>query len=170
MEWAPKRLTREQMEERRLAAVKLLRRKRLSQAEIGRRMGVSRKAVNKWAKALRENGKRALRSRRTCGRPRRLSEQQQKALKRLLKKGARAAGFPTERWTLSRVRKLIENTFEVSYHPHSLSPILRQLGFSTQLPQPEAQEGDTDAIRAWLRKDWPRIKKSAARWKACPIL
>jgi transposase len=170
MQWKPQRLTREQMEERRLAAVKMLRRKRLSQAEIGRRLGVGRVAVCNWAKALEEKGKRGLRRRTSTGRPRKLSEPQQKELKRLLKAGARAAGFPTERWTLLRVRLLIEEIFHVRYHFHSVGPLLHQLDFSTQLPQPEAQEGDKEAIRAWLSKDWPRIKKSAARWKACPIL
>jgi len=169
MEWKPKRLTREQMEERRLAAMKLLRRKRLSQAEIGRRMGVSRVTVSNWAKAFREKGKKGLRHRRASGRPRRLSEQQQKELCALLKAGARAAGFPTERWTLLRVSQLIEETFQVSYHFRSLGALLHQLGFSAQLPQPKARERDEEVIRAWLAKDWPRIKKSAAHWKARPF-
>lgn len=170
MAWKPRRLTREQMEERRLAAVKLLRRKQLSRAEIGRQLGVSRTAVSNWANALEEKGMRALRRRRTPGRPHKLSVQQQQELKSLLEAGARSAGFPTERWTLSRVCQLIEDTFQVSYHFRSLGTLLRQLGFSAQLPQPKAHESDEELIRAWLQKDWPRIKKGAAQWKACPVL
>ena len=40
MEWKPTRLTREQMEERRLAAARLLRRGKLSQAEIARQLAL----------------------------------------------------------------------------------------------------------------------------------
>lgn len=169
MGWEPKRFTREQMEERRLAAMELLRRRKLSQAEIGRCLGVSREAVRKWARILDQKGKRGLRCRCVAGRPCRLTEPQQKQLKELLKAGALATGFSTERWTLRRVRQLIEDTFHVHYHFRSLGALLRQLGFSTQLPQPKASQGDEEAIRAWLRKDWPRIKKSAAHWKAHPI-
>jgi hypothetical protein len=31
-----------------------------------------------------------------------------------------------------------------------------------QQPLPGAQEQDEELIRAWIKRDWPRIKKSAA--------
>jgi len=43
--WRPTHLTSEQMEERRLAGATLLRQGRLSQAEIARKLGVSRASV-----------------------------------------------------------------------------------------------------------------------------
>jgi hypothetical protein len=45
MAWQPARLTRVQMEERRLAAGQLLRAEGLSQAEIARRLGIDRFVV-----------------------------------------------------------------------------------------------------------------------------
>ncbi|MFL4994550.1 MAG: helix-turn-helix domain-containing protein, partial [Microvirga sp.] len=50
--WRPAHLTSEQMEERRLAAARLLRQGRLSQAEIARQLGVSRASVSRWAATL----------------------------------------------------------------------------------------------------------------------
>jgi putative transposase len=59
MSWTPAKLTRAQMEERRLEAARLLRQGRLSQSEIARRHGVTPAAVHKWRRRLDGGGKRA---------------------------------------------------------------------------------------------------------------
>ena len=162
MEWIPKRLTRQQMEERRREGARLLRSGKHTQAEIGRQLGVSRATVSDWAKQLAKGGLRTLRRRQAGGRPARLTSANQRALVRQLKRGAVAAGFPTERWTMSRVRQLIEREFGVHYHLHYINRLLSGLGWSLQQPLPRAAERDEDLIRAWLAQDWPRIKKGAA--------
>lgn len=163
MAFQPTVLTRTQMEERRRLAARLLRQKRWSQAEIARQLGVSRMAVSRWARQLSQGGLRQLRARHSQGRPSKLSQAQQRVLLSLLRRGARAAGYPAERWTLQRIQQVIERTFQVTYHPSYLSRRLRQLGWSPQVPLPRAKERDDDSIRAWLSHDWPRIKKSAAQ-------
>lgn len=170
MEWIPKRLTRTQMEERRWAAVELLKADKLSQAEIGRRLGVSRAAVSQWAKQLARGGVRALRRRKAAGRPARLTPAQKRVLVRHLKRGAVAAGFPTERWTMRRVGQLIEREFGVHYHVHYINRLLAALGWSLQQPLPQAVERDEDLIRAWLAHDWSRIKKGAAARRKHSVL
>jgi putative transposase len=159
MIWKPLKLTREQMEERRLAGGRLLRVGRLTQAEIARRLGVSRATVSAWAQALKAGGLWHLHRRTSHGRPSKLTVQQQRALKRRLKRGARAAGFATERWTLRRVQLLIKRVFGVKYHPNYLNRLLRRLGLSPQKPVPRAAERDEALIKAWLEHNWPRIKK-----------
>jgi putative transposase len=151
------------MEERRRFAAQLLRQKRWSQAEIARQVGVSRTAVSHWARQLAQGGLRQLRARRPTGRPAKLSPAQKRALLALLRRGARAAGYPTERWTLQRIQQVIEREFQVTYHRSYLSRLLRQLGWSPQVPLPRAKERDEDLIRAWLSHDWSRVKKSAAQ-------
>src|SRR5947209_551006 len=99
MGWQPTRFTRGQLEERRLAAARLLRAKRWSQAEIARELGVSRASVTRWKQRLEHEGVRGLRQRRSSGRPSSLSDAQWGQLFRILRRGARAAGFETERWT-----------------------------------------------------------------------
>jgi transposase len=87
MIWRPNHLTRSQCEERRLAAGRLLQASSLSQAEIARRMGVSRMTVSQWAKQLRQHqgALASLRSRPMPGRPSRLTAAQWQRLLRLLK-------------------------------------------------------------------------------------
>jgi putative transposase len=149
------------MEERRLAGGHLLKAGKLSQAEIARHLGVSRATVSDWAARLTAGGLRQLRRRSAPGRASKLTHEQQQVLKRHLKRGARASGFPTERWTLQRAQQLIEREFGVTYHPNYLNRFLRKLDWSPQVPLPQAVERDEDLIRAWLDHDWPRIKKGA---------
>lgn len=160
--WKPSKLTTEQKEERRLEAGRLLLAGGLSQAEVARRMGVTPRTVSGWAKRLREGGLGldALKSRPKSGRPPRLAPQQWIEVLDALKLGAIPAGFPTERWTLARVRALIQKRWGVSYHAHYLSEKLKSSGWSPQAPAVRARERDEELVRAWLAKDWPRIKKS----------
>ena len=162
MSWKPSYLTREQMEERRLAGDRLLKEGKLSQAEISRQLGVSRATVSEWAKIVKSKGIRGLRKKKAPGSGSKLSKVQKEKLKRMLDRGALACEFPTDRWTLERVRQLIQREFEVSYHPNYLNRLLRSLGFSPQRPLPQAIEQERELVEAWLEQDWSRIKKVAA--------
>lgn len=162
MTWRPKHLTRTQMAERRNEGIRLLERGQTSQAEIARLLGVSPAAVSIWAKKLREQGKKSLQASISSGRPSKLTTQQKASLVQTLRAGALAAGFATERWTQARVRQVIKREFGVDYHPNYISRVLHSLGWSVQKPETRAIERDEALIRAWLSRDWPRIKKSAA--------
>lgn len=162
MAWQPTHLTRAQMEERRLVAGRLLRAGRLTQAEIACELGVSRASVTRWRRRLACGGVRALRGRTAPGRASRLTAGQWRQLFRVLTRGAIAAGFETEQWTLPRIAALVERRFAVRYHPRSLGRALRARGFSPQRPVPRARERDDALVEAWLKGDWPRIKRGLA--------
>ncbi len=162
--WRPHKLTPEQIEERRLAAGRLLRAGHPSQAEIARRLDVSPAAVCQWAKRLRDFPKdlAGLRRHPKPGRPPRLTLAQWREVLKILKRGAKRSGFETERWTLPRIRAVIQHRFGVMYHVDYLSARLRDLGWTAQVPAVWAAERDEELIRAWLDRDWSRIKKRLA--------
>jgi transposase len=81
----------------------------------------------------------------------------------LLDAAASAAGFDSKRWTLPRLRQVLCREFGIRYHACSLSAFLRQRGWSRQQPASQDKRRDEKLIRAWLSKDWPRIKKSRRR-------
>ncbi len=128
MTWTPSNLTREQLEERRLEGGRLLRAGQLTQADIARRLNVSRASVSAWAKIMRTAGLRGLRRRKAAGSALKLIPVQKQRLKRLLDRGALACGFEMERGTLGRVADLIRREFKVTYHPHYLNRLLASLG------------------------------------------
>src|SRR4030066_241392 len=162
MTWQPKNLTREQLAERRAEAVRLLEAGEMKQVESARHLGVTEAAVSKWKRQLAEEGPQALQLRKATGRPPKLAEGAKQALVKKLEEGAVAAGFPTEQWTQARVKKVIEREFGARYHQNYISRLLDDLGWSVQKPDTRAIERDEDLIRAWLSRDWPRIKKGAA--------
>ena len=162
MTWQPKHWTAAQLEERRFAAARLLRAGKLSQAQIARDLGVSRAAVTHWKQRLEQAGRRGLRRRPPAGGQSHLTARQWQQLLRLLQRGARRAGFATERWTLRRIAQVIERTFGVRYHFRSLGRALRAAGWSPQRPIPRARERDDALVEAWLQRDWPRVKRGLA--------
>jgi transposase len=160
--WYPSNLTTVQKEERRLAAARLLQAGNVSQAQIARQVGVARQTVSRWARQLSAGGKQALRRRVRPGRKPRLDARQWQQLLDTLQQGARSAGFPTERWTLDRVRSVIYHLFGVRYNAHYLSERLHALGWSVQKPVVSARERDDELVEAWLKRDWPRVKKTVS--------
>lgn len=169
MTWQPKKLTRDQMAERRQEGVHLLRAGEMKQAEIARQLGVSGAIVSRWKKQLEGGGSEALQKRKASGRPPGLDREQKQALVKKLKAGARAAGFPTEQWTQKRVREVIEKEFGVRYHRNYIGRLLKGLGWSVQKIEPRAMERDEELIRAWLKRDWNKVKKSAAARRRNPV-
>jgi transposase len=146
------------LERRRLRGARLLAAGE-SQAEVARRVGVSRQTVMRWDRAREQGGLEALRRPAQFGRPERLSVEQRAELVQILKTGALAAGFGTELWTVPRIRQLIEGRFGISMVSTSVWRLLGRLGWSVQRPAGQARERDERAIRTWKQKRWPELKK-----------
>src|SRR5690606_11260442 len=117
MTWKPSYLTREQLEERRQEGWRLLKAGKLSQAEIARQVGVSRATVSDWAKVVKSQGIKGLKSKKARGVESKLSQEQKQRLKKIIYQGALRHGFSTDRWTLERIRQVIQEKFKTSYHP-----------------------------------------------------
>lgn len=154
-----------ELQRRRLRGGRLLLRGE-TQADVARRVGVTRTTVSDWNEALAEGGLEALK-RRPRGRPAGLDVAQRRELLKMLTTGALAEGFPTELWTLSRVGTSIERRFGRRYSESQVWRILISLGFSCQRPSSKALERDAAAIRRWKRVRWPALKKTP-RNKAAP--
>ncbi len=130
-----------------------------SQAQVARELGVTPSAVCQWAKTRRQRGDPALESKPHNGRPPKLTARQLARLEKYLRRGPTKHGYATELWTLSRVAEVIEKHFGVTYDPSGVWHVLRRMGWSAQKPERRARERDEQAIAAWRKKDWPRIKK-----------
>lgn len=151
--------TPQELEQRRRRALRLLG-EGWSPVEVARQVGVDRRSVRRWKAAARKGGASAVAAKPASGRPRRLVARDLTRLRRLLLKGAQAAGLPTDLWTCPKVAWLIQRQFGVHYHPAHVSRLLHGLGFSPQKPTRRALERDEQRIRAWIEQDWPRIKKT----------
>lgn len=149
----------EALERRRLAGATLLRQD-TPQAEVARRLGVTRQSVSRWAKTIAEHGRKGLRRAGRAGRPPQLTPADLHRVKRALKAGPEAQGYATALWTVARVAKLVETTCGVRFGKTRVWQFLRAVGWSCQRPTGQARERDEAAIRRWKRVEWPRLKKT----------
>jgi transposase len=146
------------LEQRRLEAAKLFA-AGVHQAEVARRLGAGPSSVNRWHQVWRSQGKEGLERKGSPGQRSRLSPAQLQQLEEALLAGPTAAGYATELWTAPRVRKLIWDRFRVRYHESHVWLLLRKLGWTCQKPAKGALERDEEAIRHWVKRRWPRIKR-----------
>jgi transposase len=134
--------------------------KGMSQADIGRELGVSHQTVSDWHKQWKVGGKQALKRTAEPGRPRKVTDADLAKVERALHKGPRANGYPTDLWTLARVAEVIDKTTGVNYHPGHVWKVLRRMGWSRQRPARQAIERDDEAIERWVNDRWPKVKKT----------
>jgi transposase len=87
----------------------------------------------------------------------------------VLLRGAGAAGYSTELWTLKRIGDVIRKQFRVRYSVVGVWALLRHgPGWSWQKPERRALQRDEAAIAHWKRDEWPRIKTRRARASRVP--
>lgn len=134
------------------------------QAEIARRLAVSRTAVHYWHVAWEKKGARGLQSRRgVFGRVPRLTERKVEKVKTALLEGPRKAGYETDLWTLQRIAALIKKKANVSYHPNHVWRVLHSLGFTCQIPEAKPKERNETRIKQWRKVEWPAIQKRGSK-------
>lgn len=148
--------TSEQLDRRRQRALSLLRRG-LGPTDVAKRVGATPQSVCRW----RRESKRPKRKRRgrPPGRPARLSAGELRRLVVALKRGAYAAGYAEDYWTLDRIAHVIWEMFQVRYRSSSVWYLMQRLGWSSQKPQRRGLARDENAVAHWKRYAWPRIKK-----------
>ena len=130
------------------------------QVDVARELGVSQQTASRWHRAWQDGGRRALTGVGRPGPAAQLSDKQLRQVEKALLRGPRAHGYPTDMWTLARVAEVIEKVTGVRYQPTQTWIILRQrLGWSRQRPARRAVERDEEVIAAWVKNEWPRIKK-----------
>lgn len=152
----------EALRDRRTRAAKLFA-EGATQAEVARRIRVSRVSSMRWYRAWRKGGRPALAVARRLGRPVRLTEGQLARVEVQLLKGPMVHGCRTDLWTLPRMAMVIERETGIRYHPGHVWRVLRKIGWSLQRPAKQARERDEAAIRSWRKRSWPRLKKTPQR-------
>lgn len=131
-----------------------------TQAEVARRLRVSRPTALRWYRAWRSDGEDGLRGAGRAGRKPRMSDAQQEQVQQALIEGPLAWGYENELWTLPRVTEVIHEVTEIDYHPGHVWRLLHQLGWSRQKPTTRARERDDEGIRRWVHETWPAVKKT----------
>lgn len=131
--------------------------------EVADFLGVNPRSVRRWYAAFQDRGACGLAAQRASGRPPKLTSTQEKIIRRWLNESPADFGFATELWTAPRLARLIEQEWQVRFHPHYLSAWLRARNFSPQKPERVPRERNRQLLAHWRAVDWPRIKRDAQR-------
>jgi transposase len=140
-----------------------LKRQGWSRHDIAQALGVCPGSVSRWFARLRDGGSEALRAHPVPGRPAKLSSAQKRLIPEFLWHGAEAYGFRGEVWTCARIALIIEEEFGVRYHKDHVGRLLKQLGWTPQMPIRRAIQRDEPAIQRWRTEVWPDLQKRARR-------
>ncbi|MDH2905131.1 MAG: IS630 family transposase [Methanomassiliicoccales archaeon] len=135
-------------------------------ADIARTLDVDWKTVKRWERRREGGGADSWKDVKQPGKPSKLSGKQRQMLMKILIKGALARGYPTDLWTLKRVAEVIRQEFGVEYNVTHVWRVLRDMGFSSQVPQLVAKEKNDVFVSEWLKKEWPKIRAFARRKNA----
>jgi transposase len=140
----------------------------VKQVEVARIFGVTRQAVGKWVSAYRKEGERAIRERRR-GRPKGgtlLPWQAAQIAKTVIDRPPEQLKLPFYLWTREAVGQLIEKRFGIRISIWTVGRYLSRWNFTPQKPIRRAFERDPDAVRQWLEKDYPAVRRQAKAEKA----
>ena len=133
------------------------------QQDIAKALDVVPETVSRWLGRARQEGPQALHTHWRSGRPARLTAEQRRLIAEFLWHGAEAYGFRGEVRTCGRIAPVIAEELGVVYHPAHVGRLLRQLGWSPQVPVRRALQRDEAAIAAWRRETWPALRSQARR-------
>ena len=69
-------------------------------------------------------------------------------------------------WSRKALRELMEKKYKITLAPQTISDYTKRWGLSSQRPKKQASEQDSEKVRIWLEKTYPRIKEDAKKQKA----
>jgi transposase len=149
------------LERRRLQAADLFAQGE-TRAEVAGELGVSAQTASRWYARWRDGGAAGMRTA-GQGKPARLGPAQLARVRRVLDRGAVAAGFDNDLWTLARIAEVIERVTGVAHHPGQVWRLLKRMRWSLQRPARKAVERNEAEIARWVAEAWPRIVQTPER-------
>lgn len=127
---------------------------------VAKVLGVHVKTVSRWVRAARTPG--GLVAKIHPGPTPGLTDADLERLAELLLQGAKAHGWHNQLWTADRVARLIEQQFDIRYHPEHVREILkRRLGWTSQKPRRKARERNDKEVARWVGDEFPRVVREA---------
>jgi transposase len=129
---------------------------------VARALGINRTTIYDWLALYRKGGWGALEAKKRGGRRPKLSG---RALKwifdTITMKDPLQLKFSFALWACDMIRKLIFERLGVKLSKASVNRLLHQIGLSPQRPLWRAYQQNPEAVKQWLKKEFPAIRKEA---------
>ena len=118
---------------------------------------VSKETLFQWVRHYIIYGLKGVNTRKSAGRPPKLTRSQKRELASIIDAGPSAAGFAGNCWRSPMIQHLIQEKYGVSYSVYYISELLKNLGFSYQKAAFVSDHLDETKRNQWLAKTWPEI-------------
>lgn len=135
-------------------------------SEIATILKVSRTTVPIWINKWNTHKQKGLLEGFRSGRKRKLDDKQIELISDIIESGPVAYGLNTGVWTSKIISSIINDEFDVLYHPGHVRKLLKRIGFSVQRPSYKLANADPKEKNRWIRYDYPTLKKKPKRKKA----
>ena len=119
-----------------------------------------RSRVSEWLQIYDRHGYEGLLEGHRSGRPGELTEQQKIILCDIIDSGPIAYGYLSGVWTSIMLAEVIDNEFNIFYHPGHVRKILYGMNYSVQRPKRVLANADPIKQSKWKRYIYPNIKKN----------
>src|SRR5919201_985850 len=100
------------------------------------------------------------------GRPSKLTKTQRQQLAEWIKASPPDVGYTSGCWNTPMVQDLIQRHFGVTYHPHYIATLLKNMGFSYQKARFVSDHLNEAKRLEWRHTRWPKILRQAKQRKA----
>lgn len=161
-----RKLTTQQQQEKRNIAIKLWK-KDISIKEISEIIGVHSSTIYAWKNRYIRNGKEAIviaKRGREKGANKTLTQiQEEKIIRKLIDTNPEQLQFKFALWTREAVRYLIKDLYKIDMPISTVGRYLKKWQFTSKKPIKRAYERKDEKTIQWLKKDYPRIKRMAAK-------
>ena len=134
---------------------------------VAHEMGLYTNRVFVWLAAYRAGGWDALRARKASGRPKRVTGSQMKWIyNTVTSKNPTQLQFPFALWTRGMIRTLIWRKYRIKLSLVSVGRLLAQMGLTCQKPLSRAFEQDATLVKAWVKREFPKLQALAKKERA----
>jgi transposase len=127
--------------------------------QVAEAFAVSTRTISRWIVRYLSGGIDALNSKKSKGRPSRLTKTQKKKLLADIELGPEKCGYSTGVWSSALIQDHIARTFRVSYSTSYISELLRNLGCRYSKPKFHYTQEPKDYATQlkWIREDYPDL-------------
>ena len=160
--------TKDSQETKRLLVVDYLKKKKGTHLQAAEIFHLSKSAVDKIWTRYKQVGGRGLKSKkRGVQGGKKITGKQSAEVRQLIKdKLPDQLKLPFGLWTREAVQQLILNRFGIELNRWQVGRYLKSWGYTPQKPISKAFEQKPEKVKEWLEKEYPAIKKRAAKENA----
>lgn len=150
----------------RVRAVRAVLDEHLPVTVVAKAYGTDRSTVHRWMSRYQDEGESGLVGRTVSGRPRKLAQVDQDALKKIVLAPASDYGFETDFWTTRRLIQVFQSEFGVIVSKQSVMRRLHEAGLTYQKPEREYFELSEEQREEWIRTEVPKIRRAVRKHRA----